>query len=125
MGATGSTTVDFGAFPGKTDATVAITGQTAILSGSLVAAWIMPKATADHSIDEHWVDPPVVYAGNVSAGTGFTIYAIVPGYAVPPDAYVPADANNVTGGTLALQNRPRIDTMPRLYGLWTVAWCWN
>ena len=77
MATQGSTTVDFGAFPGATDTVATITGQASIGSGSLVEAWIFPTATADHSADEHWVDPPEVFAGNVVAGTGFTIYAVV------------------------------------------------
>jgi hypothetical protein len=35
MGAQGQTTIDFGAFPGKSDASVAVTGQAAIVAGSL------------------------------------------------------------------------------------------
>ena len=103
MGAQNTTTIDFGAFPGKTDATVAVTGQASILAGSLVEAWIFPTATADHSADEHWVDPPIVIAGNVVAGTGFTIYATANIY----------DADN------------KYASSPRVYGKWTVAWVWN
>ena len=36
--ASGTATLDFGAFPGKTDASVAVTGQAAIVAGSLVVA---------------------------------------------------------------------------------------
>lgn len=72
----GSTTIDFGAFPGKTDVKVSITGQTAILAGSLVEAWVMPVATTEHSADEQWVDKPEVIALNVVASTGFDIQAI-------------------------------------------------
>jgi hypothetical protein len=93
--ATGTATIDFGAFPGKTDTSVTVTGQTGILNTSLVEAWIFPSATADHSADEHWVEDIVIVAGNIVAGTGFTIYAHV-------------------GAT----NRGR------LYGQYTVAWAW-
>lgn len=71
----GTATVDFGAFPGSTDASVAVTGQTGILAGSKVKAWVMATATADHTADEHLVDPPRVDVGPVTAGVGFTIYA--------------------------------------------------
>lgn len=70
--------LDFGAFPGASDASLTITGQTGILAGSLVQAWITPVATADHSADEHLASPPRIYAGNISAGTGFTIYGVTP-----------------------------------------------
>lgn len=109
--AQGTTTLDFGEFPGKTDATAVITGQTSILSGSLVEAWILPTATADHSADEHWVDPPELYAGNVVAGTGFTVYGVVKKRAE-------------IGPTTDSTRIKNID-MPRVYGQWTVAWVWN
>ncbi len=77
MGATGSTTATFGAFPGSDMATVNITGQTGIASGSHVEAWLDPTqaATADHSPDEHITaeqDTEVTCSALV-AGTGFTI----------------------------------------------------
>lgn len=73
---TGQTTLDFGAFPGATDASVAVTGQASILAGSLVEAWLRLEATATHSADEHLVENLDVRAGNIVAGTGFTIYGI-------------------------------------------------
>jgi len=76
MGAQGTTTVNFGAFPGTTDTSVAVTGQAGIVAGSLVEAWVRMEATADHSADEHMVDPPEVIAGTIVAGVGFTIYAL-------------------------------------------------
>ena len=97
MGAQGTTTVDFGAFPGKSDASVAVTGQAGIVAGSLVEAWIRPVDTADHLADEHLVETMRVMAGAIVAGTGFTIYALNSGQ---------------VGNTM-------------LYGLWTVAWVWN
>lgn len=72
----GATVVDFGAYPGAFDASVAITGQTAIAADSIVEAWLVATATADHSVDEHWADPPNITVGNISPGVGFTIYAI-------------------------------------------------
>jgi len=71
----GITTVDFGTAPGNSDAHVDITGQTAILDGSILGTWIIAKTTSDHSVDEHWADDLEVIAGNIVPGTGFTIYA--------------------------------------------------
>jgi hypothetical protein len=71
--AVGTVTLDFGAFPGSTDASVAVTGQAGIIPGSLAQARIWPVATADHSVGEHLVDAPIVTAGAIVAGTGFTI----------------------------------------------------
>lgn len=109
--AQGTTTVNFGTFPGATDAIVNVTGQGSILSTSLVEAWVFPTATADHSADEHWVDGPQVVAGNVVAGTGFTIYASVK---PQTDAKAPTDSR-----------RGNSNENPRAYGSWTVAWVWN
>jgi len=95
MSASGSTTVDFGAFPGDDMASVAVTGQTAILSGSLVEAWILPAATTDHTSDEHVVESIEIFAGNIVAGTGFTIYG----------------RNGGSGDT-------------QIYGKWNVGWVW-
>lgn len=97
MGAQGTANLDFGAFPGASDASVAVTGQTGIVGSSLVEAWLFPTATADHSADEHIVEPLEVYAGNIVAGTGFTIYGI--------------------------NRTPLGDTL--IYGVWKVAWVWN
>lgn len=104
--ATGTTTIDFGAFPGSMYATVAITGQGAILAGSLVEAWIRPVATADHTADEHLVDPPRVVAGDIIAGTGFTIHGF--------------------GGEEASQTFPSTEknNAAMCHGQWTLAWAW-
>lgn len=76
-GATGGTAVlDFGTAPGGNTASVAVTGQAGILSGSRVRAWIM-GSTADHNAYEHQTVLPLgvaVTAGSIVAGTGFTIY---------------------------------------------------
>lgn len=75
MGAIGQTEVNFGAFPGKTDASVAV-ADAAILAGSRVEAWIAPVATAEHTADEHLVETIKIIAGPPVAGVGFTIYGL-------------------------------------------------
>lgn len=105
MGAQGVATVNFGSsLTGSLDASTAVTGQTSILTGSLVEAWVVPLPTADHSTDEHLIDPPLVQAGAVTPGVGFTIYATSP--------LNPADSSDRSDVT-------------RLYGSWSVAWVWN
>lgn len=105
MGAQGTVALTFGAFAApspasayghpKTEATVTVTGQAAIVAGSAVEAWIQcePAGTADHSMDEHFAESLVVRAGNIVAGTGFDIRG-----------------ECVLGGT---------------YGAFTVNWVWN
>jgi hypothetical protein len=77
VGAQGTTTINFGTFPGATEASVAVTGQTGILAGSLAEAFLFPVATADHSVDEQILDRSVIalVCAKVVAGTGFTIFA--------------------------------------------------
>lgn len=104
MAGTGIASLDFGAFPGKGDATVAVTGQTGIVAGSLVGAWIRPVATAEHTADEHLVEALKVIAGNIVAGTGFTIYGF-------------------EEGTMPHTAQP--STAHLLYGNWTIAWAWT
>lgn len=117
MATQGTTTVNFGAFPGQSDTFVNITGQTGITANSLVEAWLLPAATADHSADEHQVDPPDILAGNLVAGTGFTIYATArAGIPVP-------DGNTRILSAGQGQDNGRAAPMP--YGQWTVAWVWN
>lgn len=103
--AKGTATLNFGAFPGASDASVVVTGQAAILAGSLVEAWIFPDATADHSADEHMIETfkVVVPKSSIVPGTGFTIYGFNTNQIVDP-------INNM--GTL-------------IYGQWSIAWAWS
>lgn len=96
-GAGGTAVLNFGAFPGKDQATVAVTGQAGIVSGSVPNAWIRPIATTDHSADEHLVENIRIMAGNIVPGTGFTIYG---------------------------QSGPGHEGI-RLYGQFNVAWSWR
>lgn len=77
MAATGTATLDFGAFPGANEASVVITGQTAILSGSQVEAFFMGDTTSDHTASDHTYANLLVAltCGAISAGVGFTISA--------------------------------------------------
>lgn len=76
-GASGSgvAEIDFGAFPGDMDASLDVTGEPSIGAGSIVKAWLYPKDTTDHTLDEHRIEEIKIFAGNIVAGTGFTIYA--------------------------------------------------
>lgn len=152
MGAQGTTTVNFGTFPGSYDTSVAVTGQAAIVGGSLCEAWLFPTATADHSADEHLLEPIKVIAGNVSAGVGFTIWAfnesdiienrLDDGFQQSPTTTDNAGAGSAgtllsrvgrTGRnattTVAYQDRGGYVDNPGkiapIYGQFTVAWVWN
>jgi hypothetical protein len=84
MGAQGSATIDFGATP-TDEATVVVTGQASIVSGSHVEAFFMRESTADNALEDH--EAMAIYCplvcGSIVAGTGFTIFAtMLAGYAI-------------------------------------------
>jgi hypothetical protein len=107
MGAQGTATLNFGAFPGSSEASIAVTGQAALLAGSLIEAWRMPVATADKTIDEQAIERLRVIATDIIAGTGF----IIRGY---DDA---SPAFKLPQGDQA-QNQ-------RIYGQYNIGWAWN
>ena len=74
--ATGTAVLDFGATP-VDEASVVVTGQALIVSGSFVEAFFMRETTADNGVDEHIEAAALcpLACGNIVAGTGFTIYA--------------------------------------------------
>ncbi len=126
MGAQGKTTIDFGAFPGKSDASVNITGQAAIIADSLVEAWLRPEATADHTADEHMVETLKVVAGNIVAGTGFTIYGFNTNQINEPlQSIVSAGFKSLQIASTGYGAPSKGGMGTRLYGLFTVAWAWN
>lgn len=128
----GTATLDFDAFPGASDASVAVTGKAGILAGSLAEAWIFPAATADHSADEHLVETIRVMAGSVVAGTGFTIYGVNTNQLNEP-VLDPPPANVVHGNgtaTIAKATPPGNRAYgggrgTLLYGKFNIGWCWN
>lgn len=131
MGATGTTTVNFGTFPGSTAAKVDITGQGSILAGSLVEAWLLPVATGDHSVDEHRMEPIRVIASDISAGVGFSIWAYYTG--IPqsePTQLLRMARFGGTGldagpGKQDVQGSDLGGKAIHLYGQYTVGWVWN
>ena len=132
MAGQGTTTLDFGAFPGASDASVFVSAPT-IGAGSLVEAWIFPAATADHSADEHLVETIKVVAGNVQAGVGFTIYGLNTSQLNEPLGEFGQGRNHLSTGTAAANTGFGANTHAgsvggrgtRIYGQFNVAWVWN
>lgn len=123
--AAGTATIDFGAFPGSSHATVDVTGQTAILTGSLVEAWLMPKDTSDHSADEHLVEPIKVMAGPPTAGVGFTIHAMNVNPISEPLEFGGVSKFRATAASVYGYSEPSVGGQGTLiYGQWTVSWVW-
>jgi hypothetical protein len=74
----GSAEIDFGAWPGANEASVTVTGQTAITALASAEAWLMADdSTADHTVADHRYAAALMglTCGTPDAGAGFTIYA--------------------------------------------------
>jgi hypothetical protein len=74
---TGTATINFGTGLGSQEASIAVTGQTAISATSKCEAWIMgDDSTATHTALDHKYAPlfAAFTCGAPVAGTGFTIY---------------------------------------------------
>lgn len=134
--ATGTATIDFGAFPGKSDTLLVVTGQAAIVAGSLVEAWLRPVSTADHTDTEHMLETMSVFAADIVAGVGFTIYAFNTSQLNEPVGDEPPTGRNVHGSQNPGGSTDWVALVPpqpgtvgggigtRIYGTWTVAWAW-
>lgn len=125
-GNAGSTTIDFGAFPGGSDATVTVTGQTGIVSGSVLQAWLVAQPTADHTADEHRVETISVTCGNIVPNTSFDIYATNTSQLNEP---LIQEGNNKNRNALTMTlgaSSPSVGGIgTRIYGTWTVHWRWS
>ena len=76
--AIGTATIDFGAFPGSNEASVAVTGQTTVSATSKAEAFVIGDDTSsNHTAKDHQYFNALasLTCGTPSAGTGFTIYA--------------------------------------------------
>lgn len=122
MGAQGTATLNFGAFPGASDTSQVVTGQGGILSSSLVEAWILPAQTADHSSDEHLLETFKVFAGNIVPGTGFTIYGINTSEKFEWGLDM---TNNAVGDLITRSGPAQVGRGTLIYGAWNIAWVWN
>lgn len=75
MSAQGSIEIDFGT--GSNEASVNVTGQTAILSTSAAEAWMMAEASSEHTLNDQTYAAALmgITCGVPTDGVGFTIYA--------------------------------------------------
>lgn len=132
----GSTTVDFGAFPGGTMATVTITGQTGILTTSVIRAWIPGKGTpGGYTADEHVIASTLVdvVCSDIVAGTGFTIYVMcrdMGGSPLMPPGIGRNQVANATAGrnytmTPTVVGTVGGKTINVLWGTYNVDWSWS
>lgn len=74
MAITGTAILNFGSAPGTNYVTTTVTGQSAIVSGSNVEAFMMGNDfTSDHNVIEHQLVPMTIRCGNIVGGSGFDI----------------------------------------------------
>lgn len=119
----GTAALDFGAFPGGSDASLVITGQTFIGAASRVEAWLRLQDSADHTADEHLVETIRVAAGNIVPGVGFTIYAVNTSQLNEPLTRVgPMSSRSAIRPLEIAPTSGGYGT--RIYGQWTVDWVW-
>lgn len=121
---TGTVALDFGAFPGASDASIVVTGQTFIGAASRVEAWLRLEASVDHSADEHLIETIRVAAGAIVPGVGFTVYGVNTGQLNEPLTRV-GQSNTANAQPRASEVEPSVGGMgTRIYGVWTVDWVW-
>lgn len=75
--AVGTATINFGAWPGTNEASVAVAGQSAIGALSYTAAFLMAEASGAHTVSDAayaatWL---ALTADAATAGVGFTVRA--------------------------------------------------
>jgi hypothetical protein len=73
----GTATLDFGAYPGSSEASVVVTGLTTISATSKAEAYVMGDDTsASHTAADHRYAAAIMglTCGTPTAATGFTIY---------------------------------------------------
>lgn len=114
----GTRTIDFGAFPGASDASATVTGAelVGIATSSRLECWIEPASTADHSADEHMLETIKVFGdrSSIVAGTSFVARAINTNQINEPLEQARPGAAYSRGGRGT-----------RLYGLWNFGFAWN
>lgn len=122
MGAQGTATLDFGAFPGSsvTHVDVAAAG---VIATSAIEAWIRPVANADHTAEDHMVVPMRVVGSYLSDGN-IRIMGFNTNDVVPPLEPQPSEVKHSAGAVRAKVrlNRQR---SPMLVGQFNVWWVWN
>lgn len=129
----GTAEIDFGAFPGASDALLTLSGASfvGITTAALVEAYLYPKATVDHSADEHMVETILVMAlpETIVDDTGFQVFARNTSEIFEPLELFKGSGNRTIAGSLLQPNNfalPRRGGRgTRIYGKWTIAWVWN
>jgi hypothetical protein len=118
VGAQGTATLNFGAFPGSN---VAVTDVAApgVIAASAVEAWIRPEATADHTDTDH-VAAPMKITGQYLSDGNIRIYGLNINDVMPPEEHFSALTQD-----RGLVRRPSRQPAPMFVGVYSVNWVWN
>ena len=120
MGGQGEALVDAGAFPGIVDRAALLVAAAGLVSTNQFEAWIQPKATADHSIDDHMVEN--IKASATFFANDFLLVWVVNDNRLVEPVTPPAPFGS---GPPDSQVYDRGAKIPRIYGVWNVGWVWN
>ena len=126
MGAQGTAELDFGAWPGASDASVDV-ASAGVVATSLVEAFLRIVDTADHLADEHMIETIKVHAKYISDGN-IRIYG-----------FNTSQLNEPLEDVMKLNKTAASQWMPqdhrgihqaggcgtRLTGKWAIGWVWN
>lgn len=130
MGAAVPFIMDFGPFPGASDASVVVTGLTGIATTSRVEAYIEPAPSDDHSADEHMVETIKMHAdqSSIVADTSCVVKAFNTNQLNEPLEEIKGRQSATTGVLQAAQGNQRQfagGMGTRLYGKWNGVLVWN
>lgn len=122
MGAQGTATLDFGAFPGSNVAFVDV-AAVGVVAGSAIEAWMRPVATADHTDTDH-IAAPMKVVGTYLSDDNIRIYGINESDVMPPEEEQRPEANPGISSLRSGLTRVR-QPAPMFVGQFSVNWVWN
>lgn len=120
MGAQGTATLDFGAFPGSDVVSVDV-NTVGVISTSAIEAWIRPVATSDHTDTDH-VAANIRIVAQFLSNDNIRIFGVNNNDVVPP--YEPISIRVVGTGS-RIKNKSDRQNAPMLVGQYNVWWVWN
>ena len=123
MGAQGTASLDFGAFPGSSITQVDVTSA-GIISTSALEAWIRPVSTADHTDMDH-IAAPIRVTAMFLSNDNMRVFGINDNQIVPPLESQPIAGIGDQPSGLRGQNFVARQNAPMLVGIYSVWWVWN
>lgn len=123
MGAQGTTSLNFGAFPGSSVASVDV-AATGVVVTSAVEAWIRPEASADHTDGDH-VAANMRIVGHYLSDGNIRIWGLNNNDITPPLEPSPVVGATGVASTARVHQTLARQPAPMLVGTFNVNWAWN